>query len=162
MSEFSPEQERAIMAYACLGPSGALTEEEIAELVGVNRRTLWEWRQSESFCTAIRKEARRNFVREYGLIIAALVRKAKRGHVPAAKLLLEFDGALVQKHEVEEKGQAAYREIVQTSMLEAERMRLDGLKAMGLTEATADKVIEAIERHGLPESLTSENADKPA
>jgi len=161
MSEFSPEQEKAIATYGTLGPNR--NEDAVAEIVGVNRRTLWVWRQEPRFCEAIRQEARRNFVRQYGDVVDALIRKAKKGHVAAAKLLMEFDGALVQRHEVEEKGQAAYREIVERAGLEANKMRLrademrlEGLKAMGLTEATAGKVIEALERQGLPKALFSE------
>lgn len=114
MADFTPEQLKAIEAYAALGDRQ--TEEEIAETVGVVRSTLYEWRKDEKFTAAIREAGRRNIIAEFGPILFALKKKALLGDVPAAKLLLETAGLTSQQRDLNINMGAGYRAIVEESM----------------------------------------------
>lgn len=117
MATFSAEQLKAIETYANLGPTAK--ESEVADTVGVTRKTLWEWRKEREFCEAIAETVRKNLAQHFGGIFDALIRKAKTGQVPAAKLILEAAGMISEKHEVHIDTAEGYRRVVE----EAERIR---------------------------------------
>jgi len=114
MAEFSPEQLKAIEVYA--GLRDKLKEDEIAEQVGVSRMTLYEWRKDPKFTAAIREAGRRNIIAEFGPILGALKKKALKGDVPAAKLLLETAGLTSQQRDINVNVGDGYRAIVEESM----------------------------------------------
>ena len=122
-------REKAIELYAALGDTR--TEEEVAEVVGVTRKTLYEWRKDPKFTAAIREAGRRNIIAEFGPILGALKKKALKGDVPAAKLLLETAGLTSQQRDINMNLGAGYRAIVEESMKLAQEVAEEEFAGVG-------------------------------
>ena len=118
--EFTPQQLKAIEAYAALADSR--TQDEIAEEVGVTRKTLWEWRKEPQFNAAVKEAGRRNIISEFGPILQAMKSKALKGDVQAAKLLLETAGLTSQQRDLNINVGEGYKNIVADSMEIAQKI----------------------------------------
>ena len=77
-----------------------LTVKEIAKQLGINKRTIIRWRTDPNFLDAIDKRYMVVLGGEIPAVTHAMIREAKSGNVQAARLLMEFSGKLIKKHEV--------------------------------------------------------------
>lgn len=91
--EFTPKPAQIKFASLYLDVSKKLSQEEIAEEMGVTRKTFWNWRQNPDFVKWLNTQ--KDKLLEYALIdiYKVAIRRAKSGHYLFAKLLLEMAGA---------------------------------------------------------------------
>ena len=75
---------------------GEKTLEEIATALGIERKTLYNWRQDDKFRQAIVQESRRDLEQAYPKFKKALLKRVDEGDVGAmrlyAQMMGEFDG----------------------------------------------------------------------
>lgn len=105
-----PIKIKAIELLATKGPDGNMTIQEIADEVGVTRKTLWAWRSDAEFndaVYAISKEMNRSIIPNILSRLAKDVDTASsRDVVNIARLLLQFHGELTEKSEVTVKDES--------------------------------------------------------
>lgn len=77
-----------VLAYDGLGK----TKEEIAEMVGVRRETIWQWQKNPAFNQAVYDRFMELAEKDLPEVVAATFREAKKGNVQAQKLILEHFG----------------------------------------------------------------------
>jgi translation initiation factor 2B subunit (eIF-2B alpha/beta/delta family) len=70
-------------------PLEARTDEEIASYLKVDRKTLWNWRQTDGFCDEAYEILKKNISGKLGKVFAGLIKRAERGDSSAARLILE-------------------------------------------------------------------------
>lgn len=96
-----PEQYTAI-EWLVQPKHGGKTLEEIAELCGVSRQTLYTWRRSDEFQAELKAEVRRYSADRLGEVMDAMIRSAiEEGSAAAGKLVLQANAMLTDKVEVE-------------------------------------------------------------
>ena len=94
-----PRQKRILEAAQEVGLNRTITT--VCEEADVPRRTFYYWLDKDPcFADAWDKVWRRAITRHMPTIIAAVVCKARKGDVPAARLLADMVGAVKQVHEV--------------------------------------------------------------
>ena len=105
-----PIKLKAIELLATKGTEGNMTIQEIADEVGVTRKTLWAWRSDAEFndaVYAISKEINRSIIPNILSRLAKDVDTASsRDVVNIARLLLQFHGELTEKSEVTVKDES--------------------------------------------------------
>ncbi|MFD0588656.1 phBC6A51 family helix-turn-helix protein [Paenibacillus sp. GCM10027627] len=81
---------------------GGKTLEEIAELCGVSRMTLHNWRRSDDFQAELRAEVRRYSADRLGDVMDAMIRSAiEQQSAASAKLVLQANAMLTDKVDIE-------------------------------------------------------------
>jgi transcriptional regulator with XRE-family HTH domain len=100
-STFQPKPEQIRFAEIYLDYRQKLTFEKIAEQIGVDRTTIWNWFQKPDFLEWINEKA--TYMQKTALIpiIKSLIRKAEVGDVQAIKLYLEKIGEFSERLKVE-------------------------------------------------------------
>ncbi len=74
------------------GEFDSKTQGEIAQLLGVDPRTIWEWKKKADW-PMIQAERRKLYSHQILKIDTAMIKAAEAGDVPAAKIVYErFDG----------------------------------------------------------------------
>ncbi len=94
------------------------TRLELAERLGVDARTTYDWEKNPTVIGAIRTIGRRYGERDYGRVLAAVVRESIAGSVSHARLYFELMGDLGQEaiDAAFKKGESSVT-IVQTAVL---------------------------------------------
>lgn len=87
-------QQQLWYAARLADPSEARTHEELAEEIGVDRATLWRWRQIKGFGELVYSIALLEVKSDLGQIFAVLTRSAKQGDLRAIRLVFELSGIL--------------------------------------------------------------------
>ncbi|KAB2332937.1 phBC6A51 family helix-turn-helix protein [Bacillus mesophilum] len=114
--------------YLALPGHGDLTQEQIAEKVGVTRKTLYQWRQSIEFQDELKREISRNTAEKMGDVVNAMYKQAIDGNAAAAKLLFQSTGMLTDRLEVEDRTKQSDRSANTVEDMKAEIARLRGKK----------------------------------
>jgi len=91
--EFTPKPKQIKFVSFYLDVSKRLTQEEIAEEIGVTRKTIWNWFQNPEFTRWVNTQKDKLIETALIDILKTAVRKATSGHYLFAKLLLEMAGA---------------------------------------------------------------------
>ena len=73
-----------------------ITNNEVAELVGVHPQTVKMWRSSPQFIDAIYDSYMVQFGSELPAVLQSMINQAKAGNVQAGRLVLEHSGKLVK------------------------------------------------------------------
>ena len=71
---------------------GELTYEEIADKLGIDRKTLYNWRQDEGFRREVVREARTVLEGHYPKFVRGLIRGLENGDVGALRLYAQLMG----------------------------------------------------------------------
>ena len=75
---------------------------QIAEAVGVNKKTFWQWRQNSEFMEHYHKICESNFRKLESLAIAKLEENTRKGNQKAIEYILDYVGyKAVQKVEAD-------------------------------------------------------------
>lgn len=116
------EKQIAAIEYLSLPKRGGMTYAEVAELVGVTERQLYNWRQDEDFMDAVVKRTIRKAA-EYLPDIMASVPKhiIEDGNAAMLRTYMQSIGALTDKIEIDSKDSSA--EDVDKMRAEIERFR---------------------------------------
>ena len=94
-----PRQKRILEAAQEAGVSRNITA--VCDEAGVPRRTFYYWLNSDAdFANAWDQVWRKAITRHMPAVVAAMLGKATKGDVPAARLLADMAGAVKQIHEV--------------------------------------------------------------
>jgi hypothetical protein len=90
--------------HLSLPKKGGKTDEEIAELAGVSRQSIYNWRKDPLFEKELKAQMVRNSSDRLPELIESLAEIAIRdGNAAMAKLALQINGMLTDKVEVETK-----------------------------------------------------------
>jgi transposase-like protein len=93
------EQYEAI-ALLALPKEQRPTIAEIAKKVGVGERTIYDWKRNETFQTELKREITRNTQARLPELMEALIDHGIGGNAAAAKLILQANGMLTEKVEM--------------------------------------------------------------
>lgn len=103
MTRLTTEQLVAI-GYLAQPKRGGKTYEEIAEICGVHRSTIFDWKKKPEFEAELKRQMVRNSQDKLPELIESLADIAIRdGNAAMAKLALQINGLLTDKVEVETK-----------------------------------------------------------
>lgn len=101
--QLTQEQYDAI-AWMAQPKRGGKTYDELAEIIGVHRSTLFEWKKNPVFEAELKRQMVRNSQDKLPELIDSLSTIAMRdGNAAMAKLALQINGLLTDKVEVETK-----------------------------------------------------------
>ncbi|WP_149093410.1 phBC6A51 family helix-turn-helix protein [Paenibacillus terrae] len=101
--QLTQEQYDAI-AWMAQPKRGGKTYDELAEIIGVHRSTLFEWKKNPVFEAELKRQMVRNSQDKLPELIESLADIAMRdGNAAMAKLALQINGLLTDKVEVETK-----------------------------------------------------------
>ncbi|WP_145412496.1 phBC6A51 family helix-turn-helix protein [Paenibacillus xylanexedens] len=101
--QLTQEQHDAI-AWMAQPKRGGKTYDELAEIIGVHRSTLFEWKKNPVFEAELKRQMVRNSQDKLPELIDSLSTIAIRdGNAAMAKLALQINGLLTDKVEVETK-----------------------------------------------------------
>ena len=89
---------KAAIELTATNPNSSV--KEIAEQLGISDRTLVKWRADPNFLEAVEKRYMVVLGSKIPAITEAMAREAESGNVQAARLIYEFAGKLIKKHEV--------------------------------------------------------------
>lgn len=116
--------------YLSLPQKGGKTFEEIAQLCGVSRRSLQEWRKDPLFERELKREMVRNTQDQLPELLASMGEIAiSDKNAAMAKLVLQVHDMLTEKVEVESKGKTDginYEELDNEIAQFEERISYDG------------------------------------
>lgn len=105
---------------------GGKTYEEIAEIIGVHRSTLFEWKKNTAFEAELKRQMVRNSQEKLPELIESLAVIAMRdGNAAMAKLALQINGLLTDKVEIDTKLDASTDVDALRQRIEALRVRKD-------------------------------------
>lgn len=125
MIRLNEKQIAAIVILAQPKRAG-LTYEQIADQVGVNRRTLQEWRKEPIFSEEVKKQIVRNTITDLPEIMASVPRHIiNDGNATLFRTFLQMHGLLTDRVEVAHQAQASNTDVIKA---EIERLR-SGTKA---------------------------------
>ncbi|MEC0167869.1 phBC6A51 family helix-turn-helix protein [Paenibacillus graminis] len=125
MKTLTPEQYIAIEWLSIPGKGGK-TYEEIAEICGVHFNTLGNWRKDKAFDAELKRAIVRNNSAKLPEVVASMADWAIReGNAAAAKLVLQINGMLTDKLEVETKDSGSTDIAALTARIEALKVRKD-------------------------------------
>lgn len=105
----------AFAAWLVLPPSQRepKTQDELAKQLGVAASTLSQWRRLPVI-QAITKDWRESYKAHFSEVVDAMLRQARRGNVPAARLLAEILGELSPtKAEITQLGDSPFGQLMQ-------------------------------------------------
>jgi hypothetical protein len=90
--------------YLSLPRKGGKTDEQIAEICGVSRQSIHNWRKDAMFEAELKKQIVRNSQDRLPELVESLAEIAIRdGNAAMAKLALQINGMLTDKVEIETK-----------------------------------------------------------
>ena len=99
------EQHYAAIAILSRPKRGGLTYEQVADEVGISRRTLQEWRKMDEFNEELKREIIRSTLDRMPEIMASIPDHIiNSGNAAMLRTLLQAHGLLTDKVEVETKG----------------------------------------------------------
>lgn len=102
------DKQYAAITYLSIPKRGGLTFEEVAAEVGVDVKTLREWRKRDDFNTELKNEIVRVTLDRLPEIMASIPDHIiNDGNAALFRTLLQSHGMLTEKHEVEAKGAGA-------------------------------------------------------
>ena len=84
---------KAIEAFAS---DPEITNQQVADAIGVHYDTVKRWRTSSEFVDAIYDTYMVHFGSELPAVLQAMINQAKAGNVQAARLVLEHSGKLIK------------------------------------------------------------------
>ncbi|MEK5396013.1 phBC6A51 family helix-turn-helix protein [Paenibacillus sp. FSL K6-2859] len=123
--QLTQEQYDAI-AWMAQPKRGGKTYEEIAEIIGVHRSTLFEWKKNTAFEAELKRQMVRNSQEKLPELIESLAVIAMRdGNAAMAKLALQINGLLTDKVEIDTKLDASTDVDALRQRIEALRVRKD-------------------------------------
>ena len=107
-----------------------LTHEQIAEEVGVSRRTIFNWKKDDEFNKALKDQIMRNTVDRLPEVMASVPDHIiNDGNAAMFRTLLQAHGMLTEKHEVETKdNNAASIEDIRSKIAEYKAVQGDDIK----------------------------------
>jgi transcriptional regulator with XRE-family HTH domain len=122
--------ENQLRAIKYLAQPNGMSQEEIAEKVGVSRQTLYRWRSDLDFQDEIKREINRNTLAHIPAVMNTLQKKAVEGDNKSAELLLKSLSMLNNVVEVEDRKSPRSERThdVDAMKAEIERMRLTRVK----------------------------------
>jgi transcriptional regulator with XRE-family HTH domain len=95
------ENQYAAIALLALPKKGGLTNEEIAEKVGVDRSTLFRWKNNDKFNEELKATIMRNTLERMPEIMESIPDHIiNDGNAALFRTLLQAHGMLTEKHEV--------------------------------------------------------------
>lgn len=104
MAKRLSEKQLAAVEYLAAPKKGGLTNDQIADEVGVDRATLYRWKNDEDFNKAVQKKVVRNVNDRLGGMFDAAINSVEEEHNAAMfRTILQAAGMLTEKHEVETK-----------------------------------------------------------
>src|SRR5690625_2173847 len=104
MSRKLNEKQLAAVEYLAAPNMSGMTNDEIAEAVGVNRATFYRWKQQDAFQKAVQKAVIRNVHDRLGDIYeAAIDAVIDEKNAAMFRTILQSAGMLTEKVEVESK-----------------------------------------------------------
>lgn len=99
----TPEQYIAI-EWLSIPNKGGKTYEEVAEICGVHFNTLGNWRKDKTFDVELKRAIVRNNSAKLPEVVESMAEWAiKEGNAAAAKLIMQINGMLTDKVELETK-----------------------------------------------------------
>ncbi|RCX22945.1 putative insertion element HTH domain-containing protein [Fontibacillus phaseoli] len=111
---------------------GGKTYEEIAEICGVHFNTLGNWRKDKTFDAELKRAIVRNNSAKLPEVVESMAEWAIReGNAAAAKLVLQINGMLTDKVEVETKGNEGTDVEALAARIEALKIRSKGEDSQG-------------------------------
>lgn len=123
MAKSLTQEQYDAIAWLAQPKKGGKTYDEIAQIVGVHRSTIFEWKKNPLFEAELKRQMVRNSQDKLPELIESLSEIAIRdGNAAMAKLALQINGLLTDKIEVETKDGGE-------TDIEALRQRLAALKA---------------------------------
>ena len=119
----TPDQYVAI-EWLSIPNKGGKTYEEIADICGVHFNTLGNWRKDKSFDAELKRAIVRNNSTRLPEVVASMADWAIRdGNAAAAKLIMQINGMLTDKIEVETKNSEGTDVEALTARIEALKLR---------------------------------------
>lgn len=85
--------------------------EEIAEICGVSRQTIWKWKKLDAVWDAVYKMAYMNLNKSVPLVYGALTNRAIAGNTKAIELYLKFLGMYVEKTETKVQADVDFSDV---------------------------------------------------
>lgn len=126
MAKRLTEEQLAAVEYLALPNKGGLTNDQIAEMVGVDRSTLYRWKNDDDFQKAVQKAVIRNVHDRLGdLYNAAIDAVVDEKNAAMFRTIIQSAGMLTEKVEVESK-QSAHNVDDLRAEIERFRRRQDG------------------------------------
>ncbi|QIG62613.1 HTH domain-containing protein [Sporosarcina phage Lietuvens] len=105
MAKKLTDKQYAAITLLSLPKRGGLTYEQVAEQVGVTRKTLAEWRRKDEFNDELKREIVRTTLDSMPDIMASIpAHIINDGNAALFRTLLQAHGMLTDKVEVETKG----------------------------------------------------------
>lgn len=99
------EKQIAAIEYLALPNKGGLTDAEIAEEIGIDRSTLYRWKNDDVFYRELTRKIIRNTTERLPEIMASIPDHIiNDGNAALFRTLLQAHGLLTEKVEVESKG----------------------------------------------------------
>lgn len=95
--DWSPKELKAI---ELLASPQKMTQEEIAAECGIDRKTLWNWRQQDDFIQAVNDLAYQGLKARLPDVYEALLLKAQEGNTKAIELTLKFADRFIERSQV--------------------------------------------------------------
>ena len=86
-----------MVAAECFANNPSMRYVDVAEVVGVHKDTIKQWRKDPLFVEAIYDKYMVQFGAELPSVLNAMVREACAGNVQAGRLVLEHSGKLIKK-----------------------------------------------------------------
>jgi DNA-binding XRE family transcriptional regulator len=122
--------ENQLLAIKYLSQPNGMTQEEIADEVGVSRQTLYRWRSELEFQDEIKREINRNTLTHIPAVMNTLQKKAIDGDNKSAELLLKSLSMLnnVVEYEDRKSPRSEQTHDIDSMKAEIERMRLSRIK----------------------------------
>lgn len=115
------EKQLAAITILAQPKRGGLTYEQVAEKVGVSRRTLQEWRKDTTFTEELKKEIVRNTLDDLPAIMASIPQHIiNDGNAALFRTLMQAHGLLTDRVEVSHNTEATNTEAIKA---EIERLR---------------------------------------
>ena len=116
------EKQLAAVQYLSLPKLGGMTYEQIAKEVGVDRATIFRWKNDDAFNEEVKKQIMRNTIERLPEVLASIPDHIiNDGNAAMLRTLLQAHGMLTDKVEVENKNAGASD--VDAMKVEIERMR---------------------------------------
>ncbi|MDR9852904.1 phBC6A51 family helix-turn-helix protein [Paenibacillus sp. VCA1] len=129
MARSLTQEQYDAIAWLAQPKKGGKTYDEIAQIVGVHRSTIFEWKKNPAFEAELKRQMVRNSQDKLPELIESLSEIAIRdGNAAMAKLALQINGLLTDKIEVETKDTSG-------TDIESLKQRLEALKAQKSEDA---------------------------
>lgn len=115
--KLNPEQ---IKAITIMSRTNGLTDEQIAEEVGVSRMTLYRWKQQDSFYNELKREITRKTIDRLPEVLESVPDHIiKDGNAAMLRTFLQMHGMLTDKVEVDAKDTLVDIEAIREKLREA-------------------------------------------